>query len=41
MELVGSTGSKIAKDKNGEHVSYLEVLELVIVHCNTINNNYQ
>ena len=38
MKLLGSTESKLTKDKNGEN---LEVVELVIVHCNTINNNYQ
>ena len=41
MKLLGNTESKITKDKNGEQVSHLEVAELVIVHCNTINNNYQ
>ena len=41
MKLPGSTESKITKDKNGEQVPYLEVAELVIVHCNIINNNYQ
>ena len=41
MKLPGSTESKITKDKNGEQVPYLEVVELVIVHCNIINNNYQ
>ena len=41
MKLLGSTESKITKDKNGEQVPHLEVAELVIVHCNIINNNYQ
>ena len=41
MKLLGSTESKITKDKNGENVPHLEVVELVSVHCNTINNNYQ
>ena len=40
MKLLGSTESKITKYKNGENVPYLEVAELVIVHCNIINNNY-
>ena len=40
MKLLGSTESKITKDKNGENVPHLEVVELVLVHCNTINNNY-
>ena len=41
MKLLGSTESKITKDNNGEQVSHLEVFELVIVHCNNIDNNYQ
>ena len=41
MKLLGSTESKITKDKNGEQVPHLEVAELIIVHCNIINNNYQ
>ena len=41
MKLLGSTEIKITKDKNGEQVPHLEVVELVIIHCNIINNNYQ
>ena len=41
MKLLGSTENKIAKDKNGENVPHLEVAELVLVHCNLVNNNYQ
>ena len=41
MKLLGSAESKITKDKNGENVSYLEVVELVLVHCNVANNDYQ
>ena len=33
MKLLGSTESKITKDKNGENVPHLEVVELVLVHC--------
>ena len=40
MKLLGSTESKINKDENGEQVTHLEVVELVIVYCNIINNNY-
>ena len=32
MKLLGSTESKITKDKNGENVPHLEVAELVLVH---------
>ena len=41
MKLPRSTESKITKDKNGENVPYLEVVELVLVHCNLVNNDYQ
>ena len=41
MKLLGSTVSKINKDKNGENVPHLEVVELVLVHCNLVNNDYQ
>ena len=41
MKLVGSTESKITEDKNGEIVPHLEIVELVLVHCNLVNNDYQ
>ena len=41
MKLLGSTESKITKDKNGENVTHLEIFELVLFHCNIVNNNYQ
>ena len=41
MKLLGRTESKITKDKNGENVPHLEVVELVLVHCNLFNNDYQ
>ena len=41
MKLFGSTKSKIAKDKNGENVPYLEITEIVLIHCNIVNNDYQ
>ena len=41
MKLLGSTASKINKDKNGENVTHLEVVELVLAHCNLVNNDYQ
>ena len=40
MKLFGSDESKITKDKNGENVPHLEVVELVLVHCN-LANDYQ
>ena len=41
MKLLRSTVSKINKDKNGENVPHLEVVEVVLVHCNLVNNDYQ
>ena len=41
MELLGTTESKITKDKNGENFLHLEIVELVLVHCNFVNNDYQ
>ena len=41
MKLLGSTENKIIKDKNGENVPHLEITEVVLVHCNIVNNDYQ
>ena len=41
MKLLGSSKSKITKDENGEDVPNLEVFEVVLVHCNLVNNDYQ
>ena len=41
MKLLGSTTSKINKGKNGENFAHLEIVELVLIHCNLVNNNYQ
>ena len=41
MKLLGSTESKITKDKNGENLPHLEIVELVFVHLNLVNNDYQ
>ena len=41
MKLLGSTVSKINKEKDGENVPHLEVVEVVLVHCNLVNNDYQ
>ena len=40
MKLLGSTKNKITKDKNGENVPHLEITEVVLVHCNMVNNDY-
>ena len=40
MKLLGSTKKDIDKDKN-EDVPKLESVEVVLVHCNLVNNSYQ
>ena len=41
MKLLGSTENKITKEKNGENVPHLKIAEVVLVHCNIVNNSYQ
>ena len=41
MKLFGSTKKKITKEKNGENVLHLEITEVVLVHCDIVNNDYQ
>ena len=41
MKLLGSTKNKITKDKNDENVLNIEITEVVLVHCNIVNNDYQ
>ena len=41
FKLLGSAESKLTKNKNAENVPHLEVAELVLVHCNFVNNDYQ
>ena len=41
MKLLGSTKSKVRKDKNGKKVPNLEITEVVLVYCNIVNNEYQ
>ena len=41
MKLLGSTKNKITKDKSGENVPHLEITEVVLLHCNIVNNDYQ
>ena len=41
MKLLGSTKSKITGEKNGENVLHLEIVELVLIHCDTVNNCQQ
>ena len=41
MKLLGSTKSKITKDENGKNVLRLEITEVVLIHRNIVNNDYQ
>ena len=41
MNLLGSTENKIVKDKIGEKVPHLQITKVVLVHCDTVNNDYQ
>ena len=36
-----STKSKITKDENFDNVPYLEITEVVLIHCNVVNNSYE
>ena len=41
MKLLGNTKSRITKDENDENLPRLEILEIVLIHCNTAHNNHQ
>ena len=41
MKLLGSTKKDVDQVKDGEDVPKLESVEVVLVHCNLVNNNYQ
>ena len=41
IKLLGSTSSITDADKNSENVPRLENVEVVLVHCNLVNNSYQ
>ena len=41
MQLLGSSKKVIDKNKNRELVPKLETVEVALVHCNLVNNNYQ
>ena len=40
MKLFGSTKQLIDKTKKGENVLRLEVVQVVLVHCNLVDNQY-
>ena len=41
IQLLGSSKKDLDKNKDGEMVPRLETVEVVLVHCNLVNNNYQ
>ena len=41
MQLLGSSKKDIDQNKNDGIVPKLETVEVVLVHCNLVNNNYQ
>ena len=41
IKLLGSTSNSIDGDKNSELVPKLESVDLILVHCNVVNNSYQ
>ena len=40
MKLLGSTKNVVGKDKNSENVPKLESVEVVLMHCNLVENDY-
>ena len=41
IKLLESTENKITKDKTGVNISHLEIAEVVLVHRDIVNNDYQ
>ena len=41
MKLLGGTKKDVDADKNSENVPKLESVEVVLVHCNLVKNDYQ
>ena len=41
MKSLRSTKSKITKNDNAENSPYLEITEVVLIHCNIVNNDRQ
>ena len=41
MKLLGSTEKVIDNDKNGENLPKLEIVDVILMHCNVVSNNYQ
>ena len=41
MQLIESTKNEVTRDKNGEKIPHIKVTEVLLVHYNTVNNDYQ
>ena len=41
MKLIESTKKDVEKDKDGEKVPKLESVEVALVHCNLLKNDYE
>ena len=41
MKLLRSNKIKITDDKNCENASHLEITEVVLIHCNIVNKDFQ
>ena len=41
MKLLGSTKKDVDSNKNSENVPKLESVEVVLIHCNLVKNDYQ
>ena len=41
MKVLGSAKNDVDKDKDGEDVPKIEPVEVILVHCNLVNNSYQ
>ena len=41
IKLLGSTKTKISKDENSKNVPHLEITQVLLLHCNIVNNDYQ
>ena len=41
MKLLRSAEKDVDKNKDGENVPKLESVEVVLVHCNLVKNDYQ
>ena len=41
MKLLASIKTKMTKDEHGKNTPHLDIIEVVLVHCNFVYNDYQ